>query len=224
MAKCKSVVELFYDVVSPYSYITFEALIRYNKKFTSMDLKLKPFYLSAVMGATNNSPPGLVPARAQYMGKDLYRLSKYYDIPFKWPKDIGNVMFQKGTLSTQRLLTSIEKHCPENLEAVSRELFLRVWYKDEDVSTSNSLKEACNTIGISQDKIETIVNDITNSEIKQKLRDTTQKALDFGAFGAPTYVGHFSNDPRMFFGSDRLFMLAHYLNEQYPGPLKELKA
>lgn len=53
------VVELYYDVVSPYSYFCFEALSRYRQPW-DMDLKLKPFHLGAIMKAANNKPPGMV--------------------------------------------------------------------------------------------------------------------------------------------------------------------
>lgn len=56
-------VELFYDVVSPYSYLAFELLTRYNKRWQNMELKLRPAYLRDVMIKTGNQSPGTVPAK-----------------------------------------------------------------------------------------------------------------------------------------------------------------
>ena len=53
------VVELYYDVISPYSYFCFEALSRYRQPW-DMDLRLKPFNLGAIMKEANNKPPGMV--------------------------------------------------------------------------------------------------------------------------------------------------------------------
>ena len=36
-------------------------------------------------------------------------------------------MFNKGSLSAQRLLTAVKIHCPEYLVPVSRQLWLRIW-------------------------------------------------------------------------------------------------
>lgn len=34
---------------------------------------------------SDNRPPGVVPAKANYMGKDLRRLATYYQIPLQTP-------------------------------------------------------------------------------------------------------------------------------------------
>lgn len=45
---------------------------------------------------TGNKPPGLVPNKFSYMGKDLHRASKYFDVPLHPPTDPFEVMFKKG--------------------------------------------------------------------------------------------------------------------------------
>ena len=42
-------------------------------------------------------------------------------------QDITNVMFEKGSLSAQRLLTAVKEELPHKLEEVSRQLWLRIW-------------------------------------------------------------------------------------------------
>ncbi len=51
-------IELFYDCLSPYSWLAFEVLHRY-KKIWNFELELKPIFLGAVMKGSNNTPPGL---------------------------------------------------------------------------------------------------------------------------------------------------------------------
>lgn len=34
---------------------------------------------------TDNRPPGMVPAKAAYMGKDIKRLREYYQVPLNSP-------------------------------------------------------------------------------------------------------------------------------------------
>ena len=67
-----------------------------------------------------------------------------------------------------------------------------------------------------------LIASIKSSEVKDQLKATTQEAIDYGAFGLPTYVVHLKDGPDVLFGSDRLFLLAHYLNQGWPGPLKGL--
>ena len=51
-------IELFYDIVSPYSWFAFETLRRYEQRW-SVDLILRPFFLNAVMRATEKRPPSV---------------------------------------------------------------------------------------------------------------------------------------------------------------------
>jgi len=210
----KVFVDLFYDIVSPYSYLCFEVLTRCNREWPNMDLQLKPVYLGGIMAGTNNVPPATVPNKAKYMHQDLPRLAKYFGVPFNFPEDIANVMFVKGTLPTQRFLTSAKRECPQQLEQLSRELFTRVWFKDEDVTTDESLKEASKKVGLPGKELESVVSALKTAEVKQCLKDTTQTALDHGAFGVPTYVVHLHDGPVMLFGLIRLFLLAQYLGRQ----------
>lgn len=46
-------------------------------------------------------------------------------------------------------------------------------------------------------------------------------ALYLQAFGAPFIVAHLGDKKEEFFGSDRMELLAHMLQEQWEGPLVE---
>ncbi|XP_077867294.1 glutathione S-transferase kappa 1-like, partial [Saccoglossus kowalevskii] len=89
----KKTVELFYDVLSPFAWIGFEILCRYKYKW-NIDLKLKPFYLGAIVSRVENKPP--CRNKKLYSRIDLHRLSDYYQIPFNQPNDIGNIVMVKG--------------------------------------------------------------------------------------------------------------------------------
>ena len=58
---------------------------------------------------------------------------------------------------------------------------------------------------------------ITSDETKKRLIDTTQEALDRGAFGAPTI---FVNDD-MYFGCDRFPLIARQLGMPWTGPFPD---
>ena len=93
----------------------------------------------------------MVPAKARYMGKDIARLSQYFQIPLKSPAVISKslasplrlmlillmnsltlqnpaeVLFNKGSLKAQRMLTAAKLTIPEHVEELSRQLWLRIW-------------------------------------------------------------------------------------------------
>ena len=111
--RTSSTVELFYDVVSPYSFIAFHQLRQYAPlwRFT---LLLRPVFQGAVMKASSNTPPGAVAAKAHYMAAvDLPRLSRYYQLPIRVPSNHAHLMYH--TLGPMRVLTAVGLHLPDKV-------------------------------------------------------------------------------------------------------------
>ncbi|XP_040294593.1 glutathione S-transferase kappa 1-like [Bufo bufo] len=216
----RKVLELFYDVVSPYSWLGFEILLRY-KNIWNVDVQLRPGYLAAIMNATGNSPPAMVPKRGAYLAKDLERLNEFYKVPVREPTDFFHVMVKKGSLSAMRFVTAVQMSHPEFVERVSRELWLRIWSEDKDITEPDSILQAGKKAGIPEDQAKTILSTIASPEVKNKLKETTEKALQYGIFGMPSIVAHINEKPELFFGSDRFELLAHRLGEKWLGPVPQ---
>ncbi|KAG7237591.1 hypothetical protein INR49_032037 [Caranx melampygus] len=183
----KKVIELFYDVVSPYSWLGFEVMCRYRHVW-NIELKLRPAFLGGIMQGSGNKPPGLVPNKFLYMNKDLNRLAQYFDVPLQAPSDPFEAMFKKGSLSAMRFVAAVqerEKGRDKQVEQVSRELWRRIWSEDKDITQPASLSEAAKQAGLSDGEIKELLQLSTSKEIKEKLKSTTQEALDIGAFGFP---------------------------------------
>lgn len=216
----KKVVELFYDVVSPYSWLGFEVMCRYRHVW-NIELKLRPAFLGGVMQGSGNKPPGVVPNKFQYMTTDLKRLSEYFGVPLQAPSDPFEAMFRKGSLSAMRFVAAVqerEKGGDEQVERVSRELWRRIWSEDKDITEPASLSEAAMKAGLSDSEIKDVLKLSSSKEIKDKLKRDTQEALDHGAFGFPLLVCHVNGKPDMFFGSDRFELMAHCIGEKWLGP------
>nr|KAG8539007.1 hypothetical protein GDO81_021609 [Engystomops pustulosus] len=123
----------FCDILSP-------VLLRY-KNIWNVDIHLRPGNLGAIMTKTGNSPPALVPKRGAYMGRDLRRLAKFYQVPVREPSDVFHVMLKKGSFSAMRFVTAVQMSHPEFVESVSRELWMRIWSEDKDITEPESLLE-----------------------------------------------------------------------------------
>lgn len=216
----RKVVELFYDVVSPYSWLGFEIMCRYRNVW-NIDLKLRPSYLAGIMKGAGNKPPGLVPNKFSYMLKDFDRLADYFDVPLHSPANQFEVMFEKGSLSAMRFVTAVqqlEKGGDKQVEQVSRELWRRIWSEDKDITQPESLSEAAKKAGLTDGEIEEALKLYTSQEIKDKLKHSTEEALNYGAFGFPMLICHIDGKPEMFFGSDRFELMAHCIGEKWLGP------
>ncbi|XP_054903699.1 glutathione S-transferase kappa 1 [Poeciliopsis prolifica] len=216
----RKVVELFYDVVSPYSWLGFEVICRYRNVW-NIDLKFRPAFLGGIMHGAGNKPPGLVPNKFSYMTKDLHRASSYFGVPLHPPADPFEVMFQKGSLSAMRFVTAVqhmEQGGDKLVERVSRELWRRIWSEDKDITKPESFSEAAKKAGLSDSETEKALKLYTTQEIKDKLKRSTEEALNFGAFGFPMLICHIDGKPEMFFGSDRFELMANCLGEKWLGP------
>ncbi|XP_006815207.1 glutathione S-transferase kappa 1-like, partial [Saccoglossus kowalevskii] len=95
---------------------------------------------------------------------------------------------------------------------------------DLDITKSDSLLVAATSGGISAEKAQKLVERIKDKDVKDKLKARTETALTHGAFGAPTILVHVDGKAHMFFGSDRMHLIAHLMGEKYEGPLNELSA
>ncbi|TRY89332.1 hypothetical protein DNTS_023623 [Danionella cerebrum] len=199
MSSPRKVVELFYDVVSPYSWLAFEVLCR-------------------------NRPPGMIPNKFFYMSSDLKRVSEYFGVPVNSPSNVFEAMFEKGSLKAMRFVTAVGEKETEGgmkVENVSRELWKRIWSTDHDITEDASLMEAGLKAGLSDDEVQEILTLSKSQPIKDKLKSITNDALEYKCFGFPTIVCHVNGKPEIFFGSDRFEVMAHCIGEKWMGPHPE---
>uniref|UniRef100_A0AAY4B470 Glutathione S-transferase kappa n=1 Tax=Denticeps clupeoides TaxID=299321 RepID=A0AAY4B470_9TELE len=167
----RKLVELFYDVVSPYSWLGFEVLRRYTDVW-NINLKLRPAFLGGVYKGSGNRSPDNVPSKYLYMRTDLARLSAYFDVPMASPAD-----------PSMRFLTAVAERelggdC--RLEQISRELWMRIWSRDQDISQLASLSEAGLKLGLPGSEVEELVKLATSQSVKDKLKATTEEAVQYG--------------------------------------------
>ncbi|NXP08070.1 GSTK1 transferase, partial [Thinocorus orbignyianus] len=214
----RTLVELFYDVVSPYSWLGFEVLCRYQHIW-NIDLRLRPAYLGAIMQATGNKPPALLPKRGEYLLKDMKRMAKYYQVPVKISPDDLTRMLSSSTLGAMRFITAVDMTQPQYMEPLSREFWMRFWSQREDVSQPENILSVAKKAGLSSELIQKLLEMIATPEVKNRLKETTEEAIKYGAFGMPAVVAHFNGERHLFFGSDRLELLSSVIGEKWLGPV-----
>ncbi|NXX21388.1 GSTK1 transferase, partial [Podargus strigoides] len=208
----RTLVELFYDVVSPYSWLGFEVLCRYQHIW-NIDLRFRPAFLGGIMQATGNKPPGLLPKRAEYMLKDIKRLAKYYQVPVQMSEDDLQRVLRTSNLGAMRFITAVDMTQPQYLEPLSREFWLRFWSQHEDISQPETLLAAAGKAGLSSEAVQKLLQMISSPAVKNRLKETTEEAIKYGAFGVPAVVAHVNDEPHLFFGSDRLELLGSVIGE-----------
>lgn len=187
------VLEFFFDYISPTSYLA-QAIVPSVLERTGAELKLRPMYLGGVMKATGNQPPGMIPAKGAYMGRDLLRCCQQHglDLHFNPKFPMMNTRILSG--ATLRLADE-----PALQQKLFKASWTHLWGKPYPIDSGDEaqFKAAFGAEGLDADRLWALG---TDPETKAMLRANTEEAVERGAFGAPTfYVGD-----EMFFGHDRL--------------------
>ncbi len=186
-------IDFYFDIVSPYSYIA-SMLIEDVAHRVNAKVIWKPFLLGGVFNAVGTKdPPGVHPTKKPYLVKDLQRISRYLKIPIKFPPD-----FPVRTVLAMRTLCGLGA---DQIPHAAHTLYQAYWVNNQDIADPGVMASL-----IGKDS----VNNAGNQEIKDKLFQSTDEAVQRGAFGAPTF---FVED-EMFFGHDRLPLLEIHLSSK----------
>lgn len=217
----KATLDLFYDVSSPYTWIAFEALLRYETIWP-IELRLLAFQLSAVMKASGNRPPMMVAAKGILMATDMERNNRYWGLNIKIPSNPFESVVGKSSAPVMRFLASISLHEPKFLVPAARAAWQRIWSDDLPCDNSEHFLQIAKKIGLPNG--EKFAENWNNAEAKELIAKNTQEAIDHGAFGAPWILLRRpgQEDVEAIFGSDRFHIIADMLDAPFPGPLKEL--
>lgn len=183
-------VEFYFDFGSPTAYLANKRLQQLCDEYGA-SLDYRPVLLGGIFKAAGNMSPVAVPAKGKYMMEmDLPRFAAAYGAPLNF-----NPYFPINTLSLMRGAIAVrsESYFQTYLNAV----FDAVWVDSKDMGDVAVVQEVLNSAGLDADALLTMTQD---PEVKAKLIEDTQAAVDRGLFGVPTIF----IDQQMFFGQDRM--------------------
>jgi 2-hydroxychromene-2-carboxylate isomerase len=156
-------------------------------------VNFKPFLLGPVFKTQGwtTSPFNLYPAKGNYMWRDLERICADLSLPFLRPDPFpqNSLLAARVALVGLRALWG-EEFCTE----VFRAQFGEGRRIDDTVAIAKILKR----LDIAA---EPILATAQSDDTKARLRNETEKAVQRGIFGAPTFI---TADGELFWGNDRL--------------------
>jgi 2-hydroxychromene-2-carboxylate isomerase len=119
----------------------------------------------------------------------MKRFADYWGVPFRFP-----TRFPMLTLKALRAYLALP--LPEERRAAFRErTFAAYWAEDRDIADDGVLRDL---IGEGADEV---LARAQSPEGKKALVDATQRAIDAGVFGAPTWI---VDGKELFWGQDRI--------------------
>jgi 2-hydroxychromene-2-carboxylate isomerase len=188
--------ELYWDFSSPFSYLAStqaEALARR----TGATLTWRPMLLGAVFKAIGQADAPVLTwpqVKRDYTFKDMVRWAEHWGVPFKWPS-----RFPMSTVKALRAWLAL----PEERRAGFLERTYRAyWAEDRDIGDDATMREL---IGEGADDV---LARCASKEVKDALFASTQRAIEAGVFGAPTWV---VDGKELYWGQDRIELVERAL-------------
>jgi 2-hydroxychromene-2-carboxylate isomerase len=184
-------IEFWYEFASTYSYPAVERVAE-RMAAAGHALVLRPFLLGPIFAAQgwSDSPFNLYPAKGRYMWRDLERICSGHGLSFQRPS-----VFPRNGLHAARIALSgqAERWCYE----FSRSVYRANFRDDLDISDFAVLTRLLEELGLNATEV---IARSRQDAVKQALREQTDRAVELGIFGAPTYVVA----GELFWGDDRL--------------------
>ncbi len=188
--------------VSPWAYLGHE-------RFTQMAaqagarVEVMPVDFGAIFAASGGLPLAKrAPQRQAYRLVELRRFSQHLGVPLNlqprhFPVDAG---------PAARLIIGVDEH--DGTEAAMRlsgALLRGVWAEELNIAAPETLVQVLVACGLAADRLQ----QSQAPTIQQRFESFTQRALEAGVFGAPSYVV----DGEIFWGQDRLDFLQRRLQK-----------
>jgi 2-hydroxychromene-2-carboxylate isomerase len=190
-------VDFFYDFSSPFAYLGATQIERVVQS-AGATMTWKPMFLGGVFKAVGTP---LVPfneasaSKRQYLTRDMNHWASWWGVSFKFP-----TRFPMMTVKPLRMTYVLDDPVP-----FIHRVFRAYWAEDRDINNMDVLAEICVELGID----ESLLEQLSDPVIKQKLTDATQEAVDCGVFGAPTCIV----GDELIWGQDRL----HFVEKALKG-------
>jgi 2-hydroxychromene-2-carboxylate isomerase len=181
----------WFDFASTYSYpaaMRIEPLAQER----GVSLSWNAFLLSRSFRAQgwNDSPFNLYPVKGRYMWRDLERICEAQRLPFRRPSQ-----FPRNGLLAARIACRFSKETWT--AAFVRAVYQANFGEDRDIADRNVIADCLRSVN--QDS-EAVLDGAGSIETKTMLREQTERAVDLGIFGAPSFIA----DQELFWGNDRL--------------------
>jgi 2-hydroxychromene-2-carboxylate isomerase len=186
--------QFLFDVGSPNAYLSHEAIPAIEKR-TGVKFEYVPILLGGIFKSTNNKSPAETLAgvknKPEFMKLETERFIKRFGVaPYVW-----NPFFPINTLNLMRaaVAAQFEGVFDRYVEAA----FHHMWREPKKMDDPEVAAKALTSSGLDGAKL---LARAQEPDVKAKLLENTQSAVERGAFGSPTFfVGK-----EMFFGKEQL--------------------
>jgi 2-hydroxychromene-2-carboxylate isomerase len=189
------VVEFFFDISSPWTYLAFTNIQPMAAELGA-EIAWRPILVGGIFNSINpsvyESRRTPVPAKAAYMLKDIQDWARQAGLKITMPPSVFPVNSVKAMRGCLWL-------APQGkLVAFATAAFEAYWGGDRDIAQDAVLEDLCRSVGVDP---AAFFAGIAEPVIKEQLKANTDEVMARGGFGSPTM---FVNGGDLYFGNDRL--------------------
>jgi 2-hydroxychromene-2-carboxylate isomerase len=194
-------IHFYFDVISPYAWLAFKALPS-SLEGIAHRVHYHPVVFGAMLKHHGQLGPAELPGKRDWTYRQVMWLAKQHGTVLQMPAS-----HPFNSLALQRMAVAASSNGEPAREVVEA-IFKHVWCSGLEATDANRMAElqAQLTQWMQQSQPNFQI-DIQAPEVKQKLQQHTQAAIDLGLFGVPSMVV----DGQVFWGQDALPMLRAYL-------------
>ena len=192
-------IEFYFDFSSPYAYLGFKEIKKYEKKYP-FQIKYMPIFLGGLHNSAGITPAAFNKIKSKYMVQDTKLVANKKNIKFSFNSyfPIKTVNFMRGAIIAK----------DDNYEKIYVEkIFDSIWRDGLNMNDNIIINKVLKNLDLNPSIFFEKVSDI---KIKDKLKKLTNDALKKGIFGAPTYYVN----RKIFFGQDRLIYAIDEIKKQ----------
>ena len=186
--------QFLFDFGSPNAFLSHEAIPAIEKR-TGVKFEYVPILLGGIFKATNNKSPAEtfagVKNKREFHALETERFVKRFGVkPYTW-----NPFFPVNTLNLMR--AAVAAQFESVFEKYVEAAFHHMWVEPKKMDDPEIAMQALASSGLDAARLLARSQD---ADVKARLIENTQSAVERGAFGSPTFfVGK-----EMFFGKEQL--------------------
>lgn len=182
-------IDFYFDISSPYSYLAHTQLRKFEKE-TGEKINYMPIFLGGLHRLADIHAPGLNPHKGKYLIKDLKFFADKYKVNYQFNRyfPIKSIHIMRGSLVAEQnnyFHNYIDK------------FFIAAWVDSLNLNDEKIFEKFLKNMNINYTDF---FQKLSDSKVKDDLKNRTEIAFKKGIFGAPTFMVN----GKMFWGQDRL--------------------
>ena len=193
-------VDYYLAPMSPWTYLGHQRMWDLANQ-AKAEIRVMPVDLGQVFPLSGGLPLGKrAPQRQAYRLVEMARFSKHLNMPMHLkPK-----FFPVAGDDAARVIIAVDlHHGTQAAMAITGAILKAVWAQERDIADTQVLGELL----AEQNLDAACLAQATQADVQDRYTQYTQRAIDVGVFGAPTYV----IEDEMYWGQDRLDFVARHL-------------